>query len=434
MKKKLVILSIMSLLVLVLAASFTVALANQSQNESTIGSLNVTSNPIQTEKGILSTLEKDIEFTQSNELLADEDKIRAIVTDLFLAMNNCEKEGIAFEFPSIFGRGSNNAKKSYEYRANKIKFVNELRRRDNTRILWNNVYVDFKDININGSDATVKLVENKKYIAGKQDNGISESQLTYTVKLVKAEGKWLVNGIVGGDEFDKDYQDRGLTAEQMLADYDKPAVKVETITSRPKPSKDKVSALLWTASYDRSRASNYALTYALSNNANFFKYSSNCQNFGSQGVWYGFGGTNTSTAIRNRHKPMVTEPANDAEKWWNTGLEWGFDPRGHWVRVIAFRDHIADWAKTYGVFGSITTGSVKDTEVGDIIQKRNKDTKVWDHTYIVDAVDGTKGSRTPSNIWVCAHTADIKHQQLSTRGVAESDMRLIKINSAQGPQ
>lgn len=219
----------------------------------------------------------------------------------------------------------------------------------------------------------------------------------------------------------------------MLAHFDAPAKKVETTGLQGKTPKDNVSALLWTASYDRSRASSYATTYATSYNGNFNSWSSDCQNFGSQCVWYGFGGTNTLAAIQNKSKPMVPSPANTAEQWWQNGTLGGTDPAWHWTGVVAFRDHIYDWAKSYGVFGSITTGSVANTEKGDIIQIKNS-SGTWYHTYIVDYVSGTYGSRTSSNIWVCAHTTNRNHTQLSTLGIAVSNMRLIKISSAQGPQ
>jgi hypothetical protein len=431
MKRQVIL--ILAVTTIVALMGFTVAFANQSQNGVATESSSVESTLTATEKGILGALAEDIKTTQDNNLLTDEGKLRIIVSDVFLAMNNCEKEAMAFQLANVFNEGSDSAKRSYEFRKNKIQFVNDLRKRDGARMLWDNVCIDFKDVAINGDEATLDLIADRQYVDGKQANGISASQIAYTVKLVKTGGKWLIDSITSENEFDKEYQDKGFTAEQMLAEYDRQAKKVETIISKPKPSKDHVNALLWTASYNRSLASSYATTYALNYNANFYKWSSDCQNFGSQCVWYGLGGSNTATAIKGRYKPMVIEPANDAEKWWQTGTTGGYDPRGTWIRVIAFRDHIADWAKSYGVFGSVVTGSVKNTEVGDIIQIKNT-SGVWYHTYVVDAVDGTYGSRTPSNIWVSAHTVNRKHEKLSTLGLSESNMRLVKISSAIGPQ
>lgn len=419
MKKRIILLVVIALLMAL--TSFAFALEAQAKGGQAAGTLT----SAQVEKGILSTLGKDIENTQGNGLLTDEDKIKTIVTDVFLAMNNCEKEDINFEFASVFNRNSDNAKKSYEYRKNKIKYINELRKRGGEQILWDNICVDFKDIDINGNDSTLKLIEDKKYVAGKQDNGISESQISYTIKLVKAEGKWLIDSITSEDEFDKDYQDKGLSVEQMLGEHDKLA-KVEVT-----PSSGQLSAQ-WVSSYNRSLASSYAYTYALSYNGLFKSFSSDCQNFGSQCAWYGFGGSNNATAINNKYRPMVNTPADTWEQWWQNGPNGSYDPYYHWIRVIDFRNWVIDYYKNYGIFGSSTQGSVANAEPGDIVQIKDS-SGVWYHTYVVYSVNGTYGSRTPSNIWICAHTTNRRNVQLSTLGIALADMRLVKINSIQCP-
>ena len=88
---------------------------------------------------------------------------------------------------------------------------------------------------------------------------------------------------------------------------------------------------------------------------------------------------------------------------------------------------------TYGDTGLrgfvISTGDLSETRVGDILQIKDSSGTYY-HTYIVNSVTGSEGNRTNSDIWVCAHSANRRNEQLSTIiGSSQSNMRLIRITA-----
>ncbi|NTU99378.1 hypothetical protein HGA64_05260 [Candidatus Falkowbacteria bacterium] len=148
---------------------------------------------------------------------------------------------------------------------------------------------------------------------------------------------------------------------------------------------------------------------------------SDCQNFASQCVWYGFGGTNSSTNINSKDFPMI---GSGTRAWYQTATQ--YDDSLSWINVISFADYVSSSStSTRGIFGWINNNNLSYAEVGDTIQIYSS-SQGWYHTYVVNAVTGTSGSRTNSNIWVCAHTSNRNNERLDTV-IGSSDVPPVAI-------
>lgn len=230
-----------------------------------------------------------------------------------------------------------------------------------------------------------------------------------------------INSVISDDDVDKSYK----SLSSFLADDVIDILKEDDLTrgrasleefNKEKYYLQKEESYIASSyiPYDKSRAASYAKKYAGSNyNKRFASYKGHggdCQNFASQCVWYGYGGTDTASAINNKLRPMVTGTSN--RNWFATS---GYmDCSISWIRCTAFKDYINNsYGGNPGPAGWTHVGSVAFAEPGDVIQVNWTGGNQW-HSYIVTAVTGTSGARTKSNITVVAHTGDITPRLLST--------------------
>ncbi|MBQ1506065.1 MAG: amidase domain-containing protein, partial [Erysipelotrichales bacterium] len=164
-----------------------------------------------------------------------------------------------------------------------------------------------------------------------------------------------------------------------------------------------------------SRTVQYADWYATSYNSKFPSYANyggDCQNFASQCVWYGLGGTDTVAKISSHAVPMVYSGSN-AIKWYCGNTYWDYDPLKHWTVVGDFQDMIADSTSGQnGLYGTVWFG-YQYASVGDVLQVDFDADGSYDHSYVVVAVEGTDGSRSKSQIWVSCHSPSYSHKKLS---------------------
>jgi hypothetical protein len=192
----------------------------------------------------------------------------------------------------------------------------------------------------------------------------------------------------------------------------------------------------WTiTSYNRTAASDYALDYSSdtsgtsSYNDLFVDYSSDCQNFGSQAVFAGFGGDyDSSSAINNKDLPMID---SGTRVWWATlySSDGGASGPWHWANCDHFGDYVEEGGSGIeGIYGWIYTGNVNYAYPGDIIQYRTSSSSTdWVHSYVVTSVTGTQGLLDPDDIYICSHTTNLNNELLSSRVSNEALLRVIRI-------
>lgn len=313
-----------------------------------------------------------------------------------------------------------------------MKEKSNLKYNKGVNIIWFDNDIEITDVTIQSDSGTASVTELSKYITNKSTL-ISESITEYTVKLSKVDGSWNISQLSSDDEYDQSLE----SVDYDLVKYTKVTDNGmgEVLATAPVPQ------LRSSATYVYPNDSNtkiYALTYALNYNSRFPDYVNNangpddvdCQNFASQAIWYGLGGTNTSTAINNKDFPMLDNgsSASDWDSWYHSGTKYDTPSTWAWTNVANFKNHTTNY-DLEGISATVVSGW-QNAEVGDILQVKVNSSD-FDHSYVVTGVTGTAGSRTTSDVYVSAHTSDCKHNTLLERGyssLSSSISRLIKVS------
>lgn len=142
--------------------------------------------------------------------------------------------------------------------------------------------------------------------------------------------------------------------------------------------------------YDRIKAVNYALNYALKRNNIYYDYTNeggNCTNYVSQCL---FAGTNVMN-FNSLGGWFYLSPSKTSVSWANVEPLYNF--------LIG--------NKNEGVFG--IDAPLDLCEIGDVIQLRFKNKNVFSHCLFVTKVISTNTKQ----IFVCANTRDVKEVPLN---------------------
>lgn len=140
--------------------------------------------------------------------------------------------------------------------------------------------------------------------------------------------------------------------------------------------------------YNRERAINYALLYASNKNPKYHDYTNeggNCTNYTSQCIYQGAPVMNYSQNGWFYKSPALTSAS--------------------WANVEPFFQ-FATTNTSCGIYAIKT--SLAMCEIGDIIQLKFKDKTRFTHSLIITQKQGN----SPSQIFVCANTRDVKNVPL----------------------
>ena len=279
-------------------------------------------------------------------------------------------------------------------------------------------------ITITGDKATAKCYEQYEYTY-KNDPVRSSRGIEYQITFVKKDNKWEIVDIITNNELERLVAQTGDVSGKYISDFDID----EEVEEETKDFASTTAVNGTTHEYNRSAAAQYALDYSASSdgtdayNSKFPHFDADCQNFVSQCVWFGLGGTNTTTAISNKNKPMMT----------TTGRGWFCTKSGHsasWTVVGDFRNYVVPEADGEdGIYGvRYLKGKIANAQKGDVVQICDSN-GTWYHSYIISSVTGTYGSRTLSNINICAHTSNRRNENLANViGASSTNFRLIRIS------
>lgn len=279
-------------------------------------------------------------------------------------------------------------------------------------------------ITITGDKATAKCYEQYEYTY-KNDPVRSSRGIEYQITFAKKDNKWEIVDIITNNELERLVAQTGDVSGKYISDFDID----EEVEEETKDFASTTAVNGTTHEYNRSAAAQYALDYSASSdgtdayNSKFPHFDADCQNFVSQCVWFGLGGTNTTTAISNKNKPMMT----------TTGRGWFCTKSGHsasWTVVGDFRNYVVPEADGEdGIYGvRYLKGKIANAQKGDVVQICDSN-GTWYHSYIISSVTGTYGSRTLSNINICAHTSNRRNENLANViGASSTNFRLIRIS------
>ncbi|MGE5633162.1 MAG: amidase domain-containing protein [Caulobacteraceae bacterium] len=385
--------------------------------------------------------------SSQNKLLSDSGKISKLIEIYFYSKSENYKQDADIDI-AMLKSSDEQFQKNQEYVKKKSAYYKKLRIKSGGVIIWDNINIKINDIKIDGDNAIVKVNEDYKYVLDNYHHGISSTGFNYTIGLVKQDNSWFITTIESDDEFDRAYLNTDFDLDSMVEEDvseipelegDSPVI-LSSNTEQPAQEDDNavIAASLVRIPYNRSDAATYAGWYSYKTsdpysntpyNSYFHDYAdlkSDCQNFGSQCVWYGLGGADTYEAIEGKYIPMID---SGSRVWYQTS---GHDELYSWVNVSGFTSYASAGGSTQlGPYGSIYSG-ISNADIGDIIQI--KDSSGWYHTYVVNDVSGTAGSRTKSDIWVCAHTGNRYNNRFDTvTSTALSNLRTVKINGAYKP-
>ena len=153
--------------------------------------------------------------------------------------------------------------------------------------------------------------------------------------------------------------------------------------------------------YNRNMAVDYALTYALTKNPKYYDYTTsggNCTNFVSQCIYAGAPQMNFTSDGWFYISPVNTSPS--------------------WANVEPLFNFLTN-NKGVGPFAS--KSPLEICEVGDIIQLKFYGASVFGHSLVITQIE----DRTPTGIFICANTNDVKNKRMSDYQYV--DFRLLHI-------
>jgi hypothetical protein len=397
---------------------------------------------------ISNVIEYELLANNCNELKTDEDKITKII-DLYTMAKweNYENSKFNIDFACFFSSIAD-TNVNIDYTVNKWEMLSQRRQQLNINIIWSKVYNTINQIIIKGDTASVVVRE--KYSSITDDTSETTAEVVYdiTYTFVKEKNIWKISYIYSDDEFDKLYFNETINVEQWLdklnqsidlgsEEIDVNSSMYERIFRDLELEKEFLEKSIgWHAIYfTRSNANTYASTYYSNSNSKFYDYTGqggDCANFGSQCLWYAFGGTNTTAAIEGKYLPMMYNTIDDRD-WFQCDGYGECDGDYYWINTNNFASYLDISFEHSGLRGWYND----DAEFGycalaDIIQLEDtSETGDYIHTYIVNAVNGIYGSRTRSNIWVSAHTTDRYNCNLGTHadlsGIPDSRLRVLSI-------
>lgn len=175
------------------------------------------------------------------------------------------------------------------------------------------------------------------------------------------------------------------------------------------------------ASYSGTKALTYSNTYYFPYNGFFYNFNSSggdCQNFGSQCVWIGFGGINTASMINSHVYPMISTSVSGAVPWYADATS---TAASSWISGTAFETMVRGnlSSNAYGVQASCGANNedggapVSSIVVGDIVRVHYHDPNynhLLDvfHTMVVVQANGTY-----NGIYVSSHNDDFQCHHLS---------------------
>lgn len=281
-------------------------------------------------------------------------------------------------------------------------------------------FTDFK-VSYDGDQAVASIVESYTYYINDGFDGESFRRKMYTFDLQNDNGKWMITDVTTNDpwELEKDFEYKSLDVQATISNLLAEAEQVKANPSVADNSKLEepnlgVKATMYSWTYDVSAAIDYAEDHYDDTSNSVFGYTSgnNCQNFSSQCVWAGLGGSGSSTTAR----PAVptSRAGTDAFNVWSRNqsttyyddfyFNWAWDNNRGFMKLMRASSSSAE-----GPYGNAYySDGVELADAGDVLSVNWEgipDEDSTDHAMFVTEVSGTSGSRTKSNVKIAAHTS-----------------------------
>lgn len=372
-----------------------------------------------------------------NSSVSDVEKIQNVVDAYFLEQLESRKTNTIPEWDYLF-EFSTQGQALYKYETGKLHYRLIGEKYINTAITWYEYNPKYENVLINANDAQVKISGTAKVKfanSGKLIENIGQD--LHEISLIKVGESWKIRSDKYDDEMKLAYPDN-TNWDKLISEFYSTMASIEQqdnelytriqnksetdwrLKSRYKSNEvsgDSSLAPLGYVTLDHAKAAWYGNYYTDDSGSSekydaynqLFKwyYHNDCQNFVSQALWYGFGGSNDATSIGYHFFPMVDWNMDpNPHDWWND--KYYTDGNNMWINVDYFKSYIIDNYNNnkHGVQG--TVGSIGGIEPGDYLYAPG-------HVILVtDVIDYDGDGYTDFNeIYISAHTNNRQHHRLS---------------------
>lgn len=316
-------------------------------------------------------------------------------------------------------------KNTVKYRLTDFQYQSALNKALGWEILWDDLaFTDFK-VEKSNNTAIASVVESYSYYITDGFDSNSFRRKMYTFELLLGSDGWKITNVTTDDPWELDDKFE-YTPIDVKGAVDAQLAEINLISSskslidEAKDVKADIQVLptatMYTWTYDTADAVAYAVDHYddTSNSVFGFNSGNDCQNFASQCVWAGLGGSGTDKKAR----PAVstTLVGSSAFNVWCAGqsttyyssstywLNWAWDNVRGFSKLM-----VASTSTAEGPYGNAYYSSgVQNAEVGNVL------TVDWDgapaqdtldHAMFVTSVTGTYGSRDKTNVKIAAHTS-----------------------------
>ena len=338
--------------------------------------------------------------------------------------------------------------KPIEYRLSETEYKLALNDAMGWEITSDNISFDNFIVNISGKDATASIVEDYTYYITDGFDSESFRRREYSFDLEQGETGWEIVSVKTNDpwEVEESFTYTPITVQAKVAEVlaEPHVIYLEDDVENDDGIVPAAASLnKWT--YSTSDAVDYAVSpyKDSSNKDNIFGFTTgnDCQNFASQCVWAGLGGSGSSTSARPAVSSSVA--GSDGPNLWHRNnattcyesstywLNWTWDNvRGFanmMVKSTSGKEGPLGNTQYSGYFGYANVGNVLSVDWDG-----NPSRDTLDHAMFVTEVSGTSGSRTTSQVKVAAHTSPTNSAYETVAnytGMSSSAFARVVINS-----
>ena len=417
MKRKLLIMLLCGCLIFDLS-SFSSHLANNT-NLSTI-----TDTTSYTQEEYLELVEPTTNTLMS--IPSNDEKVK-LTCELFLAIAKASVRKPDEYDPTVIISSNCLNKDTIQYRLTDYNYQSKL-----NEVLEQNIsddtleFTNF-DVTYKDSKATANIVESYTYYSNDGFDDISFRRKMYTFNLDNVDNNWLITDVKTDDpwELESDFEYNPIDVDACI--LDKTNQKEIILDNRDKDSDPTIDSTLYVWSYNKTAAVNYAKKHYndTSSSDSIFGFNSgrDCQNFASQCVWAGLGGSGSST--RNRPAVSTSIAGSSSFNVWCRNQHTTFYPEFYfnwpWDNARGFMKLMKESKKTTeGPYGNAYySNGVQNSYVGDVLcvnWNGRPNEHSMNHAMFVTMVSGTYGSRTKNDVKIAAHTSatNSAYQRLSS--------------------
>lgn len=324
--------------------------------------------------------------------------------------------------------------KTIAYRESESEYLKELNKLMEWNISEDSLsFCNFK-ATVEQDTAKASIVEDYKYYIDDDFGDESFRRREYTFEMIKNSEGWKIVDVKTNDpwETEESFSYAEIDVDNVIAEIagemksaNNAVQKLPIDDMAGKEEKAATALKRWT--YSSADAVTYAANhYSDTSNSVFgFTTGRNCQNFASQCVWAGFGGSGASTSARPAVSTAIA--GSDGQNVWQKNiattcyssntywLNWTWDNARGFANMMKVSKTTLE-----GPYGNTQySGYFGYTNVGNILEvdwdgAPARDT--LDHAMFVTQVSGTSGSRTTSQVKIAAHTSatNSAYQTLST--------------------